>query len=105
LTTFVSVLGVGITLLNNPLAIGEMVNPTLIASGATVTGKDVQYWDLKALQGTWKIQPISAQQVLIEHQVKVDPGSTPSLSLFYSIYENSLKQTLEAIKKETEHRN
>ena len=61
--------------------------------------------DLKALQGSWKIQPISAQQILIEHQVKVDPGSTPSLSLFYSIYENSLKQTLEAIKKETEHRN
>jgi ribosome-associated toxin RatA of RatAB toxin-antitoxin module len=188
LTTFVSVLGLGLTLLNNPLAMGEMVNPTLIASqpqGATVTGKDGQYiakivvnssadttWkvltdynnfyqflpnvisskvlktqgnqkifeqiyqvqalifkqqtrvriastetypkqidfklvdgDLKALQGSWKIQPISDQQVLIEHQVKVDPGSTPSLSLFYGIYENSLKQTLEAIKKETEHRN
>ncbi|SKB13903.1 exported hypothetical protein [Planktothrix sp. PCC 11201] len=188
LTTFVSVLGLGITLLNSPLAMGEMVNPTLIASqpqGATVTGKDGQYvakiivnssadttWkvltdynnfyqflpnvisskvlktqgnqkifeqiyqvqalifkqqtrvriastetypkqidfklvdgDLKALQGSWKIEPISAQQVLIEHQVKVDPGFTPSLSLFYSIYENSLKQTLEAIKKETEHRN
>ena len=46
LTTFVSVLGLGITLLNNPLAIGEMVNPNLIASqpqGATVTGKDGQY--------------------------------------------------------------
>jgi hypothetical protein len=60
---------------------------------------------LKALQGTWKIEPISAKQVLIEHQVTVDPGSTPSLSLFYTIYENSLKQTLEAIKKETESRN
>ncbi|CAC5345828.1 MULTISPECIES: SRPBCC family protein [Planktothrix] len=188
LTTFVSVLGLGLTLINSPLAIGEIVNPTLIASqpqAATVTGKDGQYiakivvnssadktWkvltdynnfyqflpnvisskvlktqgnqkifeqiyqvqalifkqqtrvriastetypkeidfklvdgDLKALQGSWKIQPISAQQILIEHQVKVDPGSTPSLSLFYSIYENSLKQTLEAIKKETEHRN
>ncbi|WRH65654.1 MAG: SRPBCC family protein [Planktothrix sp. GU0601_MAG3] len=188
LTTFVSVLGLGITLLNNPLAIGEMVNPNLIASqpqGATVTGKDGQYiakivvnssadttWkvltdynnffrflpnvisskvlktegnkktfeqiyqvqalifkqqtrvriastetypkqidfklvdgDLKSLQGSWKIEPISAQQVLIEHQVKVDPGSTPSLPLFYGIYENSLKQTLEAIKKETENRN
>lgn len=188
LTTFVSVLGLGITLLNSPLAIGEIVNSTLIASqpqGATVTGKEGQYiakiivdssadttWkvltdynnfyqflpnvisskvlkiqgnqkifeqiyqvqalifkqqtrvriastetypkqidfklvdgDLKALQGSWKIEPISPQQVLIEHQVKVDPGSTPSLSLFYSIYESSLKQTLEAIKKETEHRN
>lgn len=188
LTTFVSVLGLGLTLINSPLAIGEMVNPTLIASQpqvATVTGKDGQYvakiivnssadttWkvltdynhfyqflpnvisskvlktegnqktfeqvyqiqalvfkqqtrvviastetypkqitfkrvdgDLKALQGTWKIEPISAQQVLIEHQVTVDPGSTPSLSLFYTIYENSLKQTLEAIKKEAESRN
>jgi len=188
LTTFVSVLGLGLTLINSPLAISEMVNPTLIASqpqAATVTGKEGQYiakiivnssadttWkvltdynnfyrflpnvisskvlktegnkktfeqvyqvqalifkqqtrvviestetypqqiafkrvdgDLKALQGTWKIEPISAKQVLIEHQVTVDPGSTPSLSLFYTIYENSLKQTLEAIKKETESRN
>jgi len=188
LTTFVSVLGLGLTLINSPLAIGEMVNPTLIASqpqGATVTGKEGQYvakiivnssadttWkvltdynnfyrflpnvisskvlktegnkktfeqvyqiqalvfkqqtrvviastetypqqiafkrvdgDLKGLQGTWKIEPISAKQVLIEHQVTVDPGSTPSLSLFYTIYENSLKQTLEAIKKEAESRN
>lgn len=61
--------------------------------------------DLKALQGTWKIEPISEKQVLIEHQVKVDPGSTPSLTLFYNIYQNSLKQTLEAIKKEMESRN
>lgn len=61
--------------------------------------------DLKALQGTWKIEPISAKQVLIEHQVTVDPGSTPSLTLFYNIYENSLKQTLGAIKKEAESRN
>ncbi|MGL5135407.1 MAG: SRPBCC family protein, partial [Planktothrix sp.] len=61
--------------------------------------------DLKALQGTWKIQPISAKQVLIEHQVTVDPGSTPSRTLFYNIYQNSLKETLEAIKKETEGRN
>ncbi len=188
LTTFVSVLGFGLNLIGNPLAIAEIVNPTLIASqtqAATVTGKDGKYvakivvnssadttWkvltdynnfyrflpnvisskvlktegnqktfeqvyqiqalifkqqtrvvisstetypqqiafkrvdgDLKALQGTWKIEPISAKQVLIEHQVTVDPGSTPSLSLFYTIYENSLKQTLEAIKKETESRN
>ncbi|VXD25725.1 hypothetical protein PL8927_900064 [Planktothrix serta PCC 8927] len=188
LTTFVSVLGLGLTLINSPLAIGEILNPTLIASqpqAATVTGKEGQYvakiivnssadttWkvltdynnfyrflpnvisskvlktegnqktfeqiyqvqalvfkqqtrvviastetypqqiafkrvdgDLKALQGTWKIEPISAKQVLIEHQVTVDPGSTPSLTLFYNIYENSLKQTLGAIKKEAESRN
>lgn len=61
--------------------------------------------DLKGLQGSWKIEPISAKQVRILHQVNVEPGSTPSRTLFYNVYESSLKNTLEAIKKESERRN
>ncbi|MGC9524441.1 MAG: SRPBCC family protein [Limnospira sp.] len=61
--------------------------------------------DLRSLQGTWTIQPISSTQVRIQHQVAVDPGSTPSRAVFYNIYESSLKNTLEAIKKEAEGRN
>ncbi|MEB3883032.1 SRPBCC family protein [Lyngbya sp. CCY1209] len=61
--------------------------------------------DLRSLQGTWTIQPISSRQVRIQHQVAVDPGSTPSRAIFYNIYESSLKNTLEAIKKEAEGRN
>jgi len=61
--------------------------------------------DLRSLQGTWTIQPVSSKQVRIQHQVAVDPGSTPSRAVFYNIYESSLKNTLEAIKKEAESRN
>lgn len=61
--------------------------------------------DVKSLQGSWKIEPISANQVVIQHQVSVDPGSPGSQILFYTIYENTLKMTLEAVKKEAESRN
>lgn len=60
--------------------------------------------DLETLQGTWTIRPISSGQVTIRQQVAVDPGSIPSRIIFYSIYESSLKNTLEAIKKEAEGR-
>lgn len=60
--------------------------------------------DVKALQGSWKIEPISANQVVIQHQVSVDPGSG-SQTLFYTIYENTLRMTLEAVKREAESRN
>lgn len=61
--------------------------------------------EVKALQGSWQIEPISPTQVVIQHQVNVDPGSTPSRVIFYSIYENTLRMTLEAVKKEAERRN
>jgi ribosome-associated toxin RatA of RatAB toxin-antitoxin module len=61
--------------------------------------------EVKALQGSWTIEPISSKQVIIQHQVNVDPGLTRTRALFYTIYENTLKMTLEAIKKESERRN
>ena len=66
--------------------------------------------DLDSLDGTWLLEPVSPypsappNQVLITHQVKVTPGSTPGRSFFYNIYENTLEATLAAIKQEVETR-
>ncbi|MDJ0535774.1 MAG: SRPBCC family protein [Xenococcaceae cyanobacterium MO_207.B15] len=66
--------------------------------------------DLESLDGTWLLEPVSPypsappNQVLITHRVKVAPGSTPSRSIFYNIYENTLEKTLVAIKQEVEIR-
>lgn len=43
-------------------------------------------------------------QVLITHQVIVEPAKTPSDRIFFDIYENRLAETLMAIKQETEKR-
>lgn len=66
--------------------------------------------DLDNLDGTWLLEPVSPypsappNQVLITHQVTVEPNSTPSRSIFYSIYRNRLEKTLVAIKEEVEQR-
>ncbi len=66
--------------------------------------------DLKTLNGKWILEPVSPypsappDQVLITHTVLVEPAKTPSDSLFFGIYEDSLEKTLVAIKQETEKR-
>ncbi len=66
--------------------------------------------DLDTLDGKWLLEPVSPypsappNQVLITHQVQVTPASTPSRSIFYNIYENTLEATLAAIKQEVEIR-
>ena len=66
--------------------------------------------DLDTMDGKWLLEPVSPypsappNQVLITHQVQVTPASTPSLSIFYNIYENTLEATLAAIKQEVEIR-
>lgn len=66
--------------------------------------------NLKSLQGTWRIEPVSSypgsppNQVLITHQVNADPGAISTRGLFYSIYKDSLEATLVALKKEVEKR-
>ncbi|MGF1479091.1 MAG: SRPBCC family protein [Cyanophyceae cyanobacterium] len=66
--------------------------------------------DLGSLTGVWQIEPVSPQasappqQVLITHRVTVEPGSTPSFGLFFSIYEDTLADTLAALKQEIELR-
>ncbi|MEM9275227.1 MAG: SRPBCC family protein [Cyanobacteria bacterium P01_F01_bin.143] len=66
--------------------------------------------DLDTLDGTWLLEPVSPypsappNQVLITHQVNVEPNPIPSRSFFYNIYENTLEKTLVAIKEEVEER-
>ncbi len=66
--------------------------------------------DLKSLQGAWRIEPISPypgappNQVLIVHQVNADPGSISTRGLFYSVYKDTLENTMVALKKEVERR-
>ena len=67
--------------------------------------------DLESLDGAWKLEAVSPypsappNQVLMTHQVSVAPGSIISKSIFFDIYEDTLKATLAAIKDEVEQRN
>jgi ribosome-associated toxin RatA of RatAB toxin-antitoxin module len=56
--------------------------------------------DVSSLTGTWKLEPVSSNQVLITHQVSVDPGSDDPI--FFGIYEDSLESLLAAVKQESE---
>jgi ribosome-associated toxin RatA of RatAB toxin-antitoxin module len=66
--------------------------------------------DLKTMDGTWVLEPVSPypsappDQVLVTYKVIVEPANTPSDSIFYGIYEERLQETLKAIKTETEKR-
>jgi len=65
---------------------------------------------LKSLEGSWELLPVTVgdeanpSYVLITHTVKVEPDSDVPANLFYSIYRDSLKQSLEATKTEIEKR-
>ena len=56
--------------------------------------------DLKNLQGTWQLEQVTDNQILITHTVKVQPKSTTEKPLFFGFYESSLEATLEAISQE-----
>lgn len=66
--------------------------------------------DLETLQGFWQLSPVSTtseeepEQVLITHQVDIDPGSGSPRGLFFSTYRLVLEDSLTAAKKETEQR-
>jgi ribosome-associated toxin RatA of RatAB toxin-antitoxin module len=66
--------------------------------------------DLKSLNGEWLLEPVSPypsappDRVLLTHKVMVEPAEAPSDSIFYSIYEDRLEETLLAIKQEAEKR-
>ena len=66
--------------------------------------------DLETMDGTWQLEPVSPypsappDQVLVTHKVVVEPAKAPSDSIFFSIYEDRLQDTLKAIKEETERR-
>ncbi len=56
--------------------------------------------DLKNLQGTWQLEQVTDNQILITHTVRVQPKSTTEKPLFFGFYESSLETTLEAISQE-----
>ncbi len=58
--------------------------------------------DLEGLQGSWYVTG-AGNQVMITHQVIVDPGSS-NRSLFFSIYKDNLQKTMAALKQEIERR-
>jgi ribosome-associated toxin RatA of RatAB toxin-antitoxin module len=66
--------------------------------------------DLEALQGIWQLDPVSldseaeSEQVLVTHQVDIDPGSGSPRGLFFSTYRLVLEDSLTAAKAETEKR-
>lgn len=66
--------------------------------------------DIKSLKGKWTLEPVSPypsappDQVLLTHQVVVEPNQSLSDEIFYKIYENRLEETVTAIKQETEKR-
>jgi ribosome-associated toxin RatA of RatAB toxin-antitoxin module len=59
---------------------------------------------IKSLKGSWQIEAIAPNQVLITNQVNVEPSASTPSSLFFSIYRESLIKTLTALKQETEKR-
>ncbi|GAB4540750.1 MAG: hypothetical protein Tsb0014_32220 [Pleurocapsa sp.] len=66
--------------------------------------------DLETMNGEWLIEAVSPypsappDKVLITHTVYVEPAGVPSKDMFYGIYEDSLENTLAAIKVESEKR-
>lgn len=58
--------------------------------------------DLESLKGVWRIDPVSANQVMITHQVSVTPKTKKNRALFYGIYEDTLENTLRAVKQQAE---
>ena len=66
--------------------------------------------DLDSLDGSWLLEPVApypsapADRVLITHQVTVEPNKMLGKGMFYNIYENTLENTLVALKNEMETR-
>jgi ribosome-associated toxin RatA of RatAB toxin-antitoxin module len=56
--------------------------------------------DLKQLQGTWQLQKVSSNKVLVTHSVIVEPEAKTEKAFFYGIYESCLENTLKAIATE-----
>ncbi len=67
--------------------------------------------DLASLEGNWLLEPVSPtsfqppNRVLVTHRVQVQPNASAGKSFFYGIYEETLTETLTAIKQEAEKRN
>jgi ribosome-associated toxin RatA of RatAB toxin-antitoxin module len=60
--------------------------------------------EIKSLNGVWKLDPVSATQVLVTQNVTFDPGKSVPRGLAFRVYRNALMNSLKAIKQETERR-
>ncbi len=60
--------------------------------------------NIKSLKGSWQIEVISANQVLVTNQVNVEPSDSAPKDLFFNIYSDNLTKTLTALKQEIERR-
>lgn len=60
--------------------------------------------DVDSLQGVWQIQALSSSQILITHQVVIDPGSSIFREVYFNVYRSELETTLSALKQEIERR-
>jgi ribosome-associated toxin RatA of RatAB toxin-antitoxin module len=60
--------------------------------------------NIKALNGMWKLEPVSPNQVLVTHEVTFDPGNSVPRNLVFKIYKNTLTDSLKAIQQETKRR-
>lgn len=56
--------------------------------------------DLQQLQGSWEVESLPDNQILVTHRVTVAPKSKGEEAIFYGIYESSLEETLTAIAAE-----
>lgn len=59
--------------------------------------------DLDALKGVWYLEQVG-EQVLVTHQVSIDPGNGSPRGMFFSTYRNVLEGSLSAAKDEAEKR-
>lgn len=59
---------------------------------------------IKSLQGTWQLKIVGDNQVLITHQVNIEPKSTSERDIFFSIYKDNLYDTLESVDREIQRR-
>jgi ribosome-associated toxin RatA of RatAB toxin-antitoxin module len=59
---------------------------------------------IKSLKGSWQIESLSNDRVLLTNQVNIEPNSSAPRDLFFNIYSENLIKTLIALKQETERR-
>ena len=60
--------------------------------------------DLEQLQGSWEVEALPNNRILVTHRVTVAPSSKGEEAIFYGIYESSLEETLTAIAAEISKR-
>lgn len=69
-----------------------------------ITFRLVEGDSIKSLNGSWRLDPVGPNQVLVTQQVTVEPEEHIPYNTFTRLYKSSMSKTLLALKKETERR-